>query len=88
MDLWPEMKLLEQTNLTRGGAWLELVRTKQERLGNAKPKKDAKSSDRSLSKRQQFRLEKKAKKERNRLRTECRRQRKLLAKIALNPLSA
>ena len=32
MDLWFEMKLLEQTNLTRDGAWLDLVRTKQERL--------------------------------------------------------
>ena len=88
MDLWPEMKLLEQTNLTRGGAWLELVRTKQESLEHTPPKKEAKSSERPLSKRQQFHLEKKAKKERNRLRTECRRQRKLLAKIALNPLSA
>ena len=56
MDLWPEMKLLEQTNLTRGGAWLELVRTKQESLEHTPPKKEAKSSERPLSKRQQFRL--------------------------------
>lgn len=79
MDLWLEMSLLEQTNLTRDGAWLELVRSKQKRLQTSSSTKDKNVSDRSVSTCRQVRLEKKVRKERNRFRTIQRQERKRLA---------
>ncbi|MGL4517855.1 MAG: hypothetical protein ACRCUH_14335 [Shewanella sp.] len=38
VELWREMRELEQTNLTRDGEWLELVKRKAERQEAAKPK--------------------------------------------------
>ena len=35
MELWREQMLLEQTNLTRDGTWLELVKRKVERKAEA-----------------------------------------------------
>jgi hypothetical protein len=86
MDLWFEMSLLEQTNLTRDGAWLELVRTKQKRLMTSSSTKDKNVSDRPVSKCRLVRLEKKARKERNRSRTIQRQERKMLANVVSLPL--
>ena len=79
MDLWFEMKLLEQTNLTRDGAWLDLVRTKQERLENTQQKseKQKPNTEKKISKQRQRELENAAKKEHRRIIHERRRARKM-----------
>lgn len=35
MELWQEMSILQETNLTRDGSWLPLVKAKQERLAKS-----------------------------------------------------
>lgn len=75
MELWFEMKLLEQTNLTRDGAWLDLVRTKQERLEMTQQK-----SEKKISKQRQRELENAAKKAHRRIIRERRKMRKMADK--------
>ena len=79
MELWFEMKLLEQTNLTRDGAWLDLVRTKQERLEKTQQKseKQKPNTEKKISKQRQRELENAAKKEHRRIIRERRRARKM-----------
>jgi len=82
MDLWFEMKLLEQTNLTRDGAWLDLVRTKQERLKKTseKAEKQKPITEKKISTQRQRELENAAKKEHRRIIRERRRTRKMAKK--------
>jgi len=85
MDLWLEMKLLEQSNLTRDGAWLDLVRTKQERLEKAlqKSEKHQPNTEKKISKQRQRELENAAKKEHRRIIRERRKSRKMAKKNEL-----
>ena len=82
MDLWFEMKLLEQTNLTRDGAWLDLVRTKQERLEKTpqKAEKQKPNTEKKISKQRQRELENAAKKAHRRIIRERRKMRKMADK--------
>lgn len=85
MDLWLEMKLLEQSNLTRDGSWLDLVRTKQERLEKTSQKTEKKktNAEKKISKQRQRELENAAKKEHRRMIRERRRTRKMAKKNEL-----
>ena len=82
MELWFEMKLLEQTNLTRDGAWLDLVRTKQERLEmtQQKSEKQKPTTEKKISKQRQRELENAAKKAHRRIIRERRKMRKMADK--------
>lgn len=80
MELWLEMKLLEQSNLTRDGAWLDLVRTKQERLEKSSQKQKPKT-EKKISKQRQLELENAAKKEHRRIILERRKERNLMRKM-------
>ena len=83
MELWREQLILEQTNLTRNGEWLELVKRKAERQEAAKAKGSDAAKPKPLTARQKRIAEHKAdqvekklrrasRAERNKLRAEWR----------------
>ena len=83
MELWREQLILEQTNLTRNGEWLELVKRKAERQEAAKTKGSDAAKPKPLTARQkriaehkadqvEKKLRRAARAERNKLRAEWR----------------
>lgn len=76
MELWREQMQLEQTNLTRDGAWLELVKRKVERKAEATKAVIATAKPKQPSRRQQRIAEMKAQKAKRRARAMMRAERR------------
>ena len=76
MELWREQMLLEQTNLTRDGAWLELVKRKVERKAEATKAVIAPAKPKQPSRRQKRIAELKAQKAKRRARAMMRAERR------------